>query len=114
MCFVLRNLTQMLLSRWRRFGYVCVNFGTPISTIAYSKKHQIIFKNLPRQQRFPEIKKLCDTLMNKISDVVPIVPVSLLFQFFLENLDKELTFLDIENGCGSILQKINGNGALVI
>ena len=114
MCFVLRNLTQMLFSRWHRFGYACVNFGTPISTIAYSKEHQIIFKNLPREQRFPEIKKLCDILMNKISNVVPIVPVSLLSQFFLENLDKELTFLDIETGCGSILQKIKINGAPVI
>ena len=112
--FVLRNFTQMLLSRWRRFGYACVNFGTPVSTIAYSKKHQIVFKNLPRKQRFPEIKKLCDILMNKISDVVPIVPVSLLSHFFLENLDKKLTFIDIENGCGAILQKIKGNGAPVI
>ncbi|MCD4721247.1 MAG: 1-acyl-sn-glycerol-3-phosphate acyltransferase [Desulfobacula sp.] len=112
--FILRNFTQMLLSRWHRFGYACVNFGNPISTIAYSKKHEIVFKNLPRKQRFPEIKKLCDTLINKISAVVPIVPVSIVSQFFLENLDKELTFLDIENGCGSILQKIKIKGAPVI
>jgi len=112
--FILKNFTQMLLSRWHRFGYACVNFGTPVSTIAYSKKHQIVFKALPRKQRFPEIKKLCDSLMNKISDVVPIVPVSIASRFFLENLDKELTFLDIENGCGSILQKIKINGAPVI
>jgi glycerol-3-phosphate O-acyltransferase len=112
--FVLRNFTQMLLSRWHRFGYACVNFGSPVSTIAYSKKHQIIFKNLPRKQRFPEIEKLCDTLMKEISDVVPIVPVSIVSHFFLEHLDKELTFLDIENGCGSILQKIKTNGAPVI
>jgi len=112
--FVLKNLTQMMLSRWRRFGYACVNFGKPVSIIAYSKEHEIVFKDLPRKQRFPEIKKLCDKLMNKISDVVPIVPVSLLSHFFLENLDKELTFSDIENGCVLILQKIKINGAPVI
>jgi len=112
--FVLRNLTQMLLSRWRRFGYACVNFGKPISTKAYSNKHQITFKNLPRKQRFPEIKKLCDALMTEISDVVPIVPVSLVCHFFLENIDKGLIFLDIENGCRLILQKTKLNGAPVI
>ncbi len=113
-CFVLRNFTQMLLSRWRRFGYACVNFGKPISTKAYSKKHQIIFKNLQRKQRFSEIKKLCDTLMANISDVVPIVPVSLVSQIFLENLDKELRISDIEDECGSILLTIKNNGAPVI
>jgi len=112
--FVLRNLTQMLLSRWRRFGYACVNFGKPISTKAYSNKHQIVFKNLPREQRFPEIKKLCEALLGEISNVVPIVPVSLVCHFFLENIDKELDFSDIENGCGLILQKTKTNGAPVI
>ena len=112
--FILRNLTQILLSRWRRFGYACVNFGKPISTIAYSKKHQIIFKNLQRNQRFPEIKKLCELLMANISDVVPIVPVSLVCQIFLENLDKELSISDIDNKCESILLNIKKNGAPVI
>ena len=113
-CFVLRNLTQMLLSRWRRFGYACVNFGKPVSIKIYSKKHQIVFKNLPRKQRFPEIKKLCTTLMEAISDVIPIVPVSLVSQIFLENLDKELSISDIENECASILLNIKKNGAPVI
>ena len=29
--FVLHNLSLMLRSEWHRFGYACVNFGTPIS-----------------------------------------------------------------------------------
>ncbi len=112
--FVVRNLTQMMFSRWRRFGYACVNFGKPVSTNEYIKKHQIIFKNLSRKERFPEVKRLCDMLMDKISNVVPIVPVSLVCQFFLDNLDKELTYMDIEKGCSQILSIIKENGAPVI
>lgn len=112
--FVLRNLTQMLLSRWQRFGYACVNFGEPISTRAYTKQHLTIFKDLPRAKRFPEIKKLCTTLMDRISDVVPIVPVSLISQIFIDNLDKPLTISDIERKSSSILAKIKVNGAPVI
>jgi len=44
--------------------------------------------------------------MKRIGVVVPIVPVSLVSKFFLENLDKKLSISDIENGCRSILLKI--------
>ena len=112
--FILKNMTQMLFSRWRRFGYACVNFGKPVSTKDYANMNQIIFKNLPRKKRFSEIKKLCDTLMTNISDVVPIVPVSLVSKIFLENLDNELSISDIEYECGLILLTIKNNGAPVI
>lgn len=112
--FVLRNLTQMFLSRWRRFGYACVNFGKPVSTKAYLAEQQILFKNLKREHRFPEVKRLCDQLMTSISQVIPIVPVALVSRVFLEALDQTLTFSDIEKECESILSKIKKNGAPVI
>ncbi len=112
--FIVRNLAQMMFSRWRRFGYACVNFGKPVSTKAYSQSQKIVFQDLPRNQRFKEIKKLCDTLMINISDVVPIVPVSLVSYIFLNNIDKEFTISDIENESKQILLKIKQNGAPVI
>ncbi len=112
--FIVRNLAQMMISRWRRFGYACVNFGKPVSTKAYSQSQKIVFQDLPRNQRFKEIKKLCDTLMINISDVVPIVPVSLVSYIFLNNIDKEFTISDIENESKQILLKIKQNGAPVI
>ncbi len=52
--------------------------------------------------------------MGDISNVVPIVPVSLVCHFFLENIDKKLIFSDIENGCRLILQSTKIKGAPVI
>ncbi len=112
--FILKNLTRMLVSRWRRFGYACVNFGSPVSTKAYAAKRQINFMELERSRRFPEIKNLCDSLMAQIADVVPIVPVSIVSRFFLENRDRELTFTQIEQGCRSLLIKMKDNGAPII
>ncbi len=112
--FIVRNITQMVLSKWHRFGYACVNFGKPISAKTYSRQNNILFKNLQRDQRFPEIKKLCDHLMASISDVVPIVPVSLVSTVFMESRDKKLTLSDIEHECESVLLKIKENGAPVL
>jgi len=33
--FVARNLRLILKSEWHRFGYACVNFGSPVSMRAY-------------------------------------------------------------------------------
>ena len=33
--FILRNLVLVMLSRWRRDGYACVNFGPPLSIKTY-------------------------------------------------------------------------------
>ncbi len=112
--FIVRNIIQMLLSRWRRFGYACVNFGTPVSIKTYSGKNNIVFKNLQREQRFPEIKKLCDHLMTGIANVVPIVPISLVSTVFIKNQDKKMTVSDIESECESVLINIKENGAPVL
>jgi glycerol-3-phosphate O-acyltransferase len=35
---VLHNLLLMVRSEWRRFGYACVNFGSPLSMRDYCGK----------------------------------------------------------------------------
>ena len=35
--FALHNLSLMIRSEWHRFGYACVNFGTPISMRRHGK-----------------------------------------------------------------------------
>jgi glycerol-3-phosphate O-acyltransferase len=45
--FVLHNLWLMLRSEWHRFGYACVNFGSPISILRYG----VDFQRLAAQER---------------------------------------------------------------
>ncbi len=111
--FIRHSLGLMILSRWRRYGYACVNFGTPLSAKAYCLDQGINFSRLPRADRFPEIEKLCHRLMSAISEVVPVLPVSLMSTVFLEAMDTELDILDIEERSNRLINELQARGAPV-
>ncbi len=75
--FAGRNLWQMARQRWHRFGYACVNFGTPFSTRAYLSRAGFDPRKLTREERIPRIEELARELMVEIGRVVPALPVSL-------------------------------------
>jgi glycerol-3-phosphate O-acyltransferase len=111
--FIRRSLVLMILSRWRRYGYACVNFGTPLSAKAYCQDQGLNFSRLPRADRFQEIEKLCHRLMSAISEVVPVLPVSLMATVFLEAMDTELDILDIEERSNRLINELHTRGAPV-
>ncbi len=111
--FIRRSLVLMILSRWRRYGYACVNFGAPVSAKAYCLDQGLNFSRLPRSDRFPEIEKLCHRLMSAISEVVPILPVALMSTVFLEAMDTELDILDIEERSNRLINELQARGAPV-
>lgn len=75
--FVGRNLWQMAFRRWHRFGYACVNFGSPFSTRDYLARKGFDPRRLAREERIPRIEELARELMAEIGKVVPALPVSL-------------------------------------
>ena len=111
--FIRRSIVLMILSRWRRYGYACVNFGTPVSTKAYCQDQGLNFSRLPRADRFPEIEKLCHRLMSAISEVVPVLPVSLMSTVFLDAMDTELNISDIEENSNRLINELQARGAPV-
>ena len=111
--FIGRSFVLMILSRWRRYGYACVNFGTPVSAKAYCLDQGLNFSRLPRTDRFPEIEKLCHRLMSAISEVVPVLPVSLMSTIFLEAMDTELDILEIEERTNRLINELQTHGAPV-
>jgi glycerol-3-phosphate O-acyltransferase len=111
--FIRRSLVLMILNRWRRYGYACVNFGTPLSAKAYCLDQGLNLSRLPRTDRFPEIEKLCHRLMAAISEVVPVLPVSLMSTVFLEAMGTELDILDIEERINRLINELQARGAPV-
>ena len=109
--FILRSLVLMLLSRWRRYGYACVNFGTPQPIKAYCRDQHVDFKRLDRSQRFPEIEKLCHRLMQAVADVIPILPISLVSTVFLKNMDREMDILEVEERSFQLMNELKNKGA---
>jgi glycerol-3-phosphate O-acyltransferase len=111
--FIGRSMILMVLSRWRRYGYACVNFGTPISARAYCRERGVRFDTLPRGERFPEIERLCRTIMGAIADVVPVLPVSLVARIFLDADDEALDILEIERRINRAQNELAHRGAPV-
>src|ERR1043166_4283097 len=68
--FLMHNLRLALRSEWHRFGYACVNFGTPISM----RRYEVDFQRLSPEARKTEVARLGRTLMDAVGRVVPVVP----------------------------------------
>ena len=73
-----RNLSLMLRSRWHRFGYACVNFGTPISMRALPRASAASTSAISRkEERIAHLERLGAELMAAIGGVIPVLPVPL-------------------------------------
>jgi glycerol-3-phosphate O-acyltransferase len=83
--FIGRNLGQMLAGRWHRFGYACVNFGSPVSMRAYVRSRGVDFPALDEAARKREVEALGHRLMQAIGAVIPVVPVALVAQAFVQD-----------------------------
>lgn len=112
--FIARSIMLMMFSRWHRYGYACVNFGTPLSVKDYCRDHQVVFSELKRDDRFPAIEKLCEKLMESIGEVVPVLPLSVVSMVFLDSMDRGLGILDIEQRGNILINTLQERGAPIL
>jgi len=109
--FLLRNLLLMLQGRWYRFGYACVNFGSPLSMRAYSLERGIDLRTLPREERFHETEKLAEALMRSVGRVIPVLPVSLVSTALLRHPGRCCSELELKAETLRIIGELSGAGA---
>jgi glycerol-3-phosphate O-acyltransferase len=75
--FIAQQVGLMLRSRWYRFGYACVNFGTPVSVRAYAAERSIDFRRLPKDERSRAVADLGHYLIAEVRRLIPVLPVPL-------------------------------------
>ena len=75
--FIAKNLGMMLIGRWHRFGYACVNVGKPLSMRAYVAAQSLDFRALSDDERHARVAVLARELMSDIGQVIPALPVAL-------------------------------------
>jgi glycerol-3-phosphate O-acyltransferase len=92
--FALRHVGLMLAGRWHRFGYACVNFGTPLSMRQWLGERRLDLRHLSREERSAALEHLGAELMGRVGAVVPALPVPLVASVFVQRLDR----LDGEGG----------------
>jgi glycerol-3-phosphate O-acyltransferase len=108
--FLLRNLLLMLRGRWYRFGYACVNFGSPLSMRAYCRERGIDLRTLHREERFLEVEKLAASLMHSVGRVIPVLPVSLVSTALLR-FPGGGSELEIKAEVLRVIEELSGAGA---
>ena len=111
--FVLRNVVLMARNRWHRFGYACVNFGSPVSLAAYAKARGVDFRLLSKEERFARVEKLGDDLMGAIAAVIPVVPVPLVATAFVRDPDRSRTELELKAEVLALMEELARGGAHV-
>jgi len=111
--FVAHNLRLMLKSGWHRFGYACVNFGSPISMRAYCRDRGVDFQKLSGEVRKRETSALGARLMEAVGRVVPVVPVPLMATVFVRNPERRLSALELKAEVERLLERLERSAAHV-
>ncbi len=104
--FFLRNLMQALGGGWHRFGYACVNFGTPLSMRAYARERGLHFPALDDAARHAEIVILAERLMGAIGRIVPVLPVSLVASVLVREPQRALSELELKSAAHARMREL--------
>src|SRR5712692_4034110 len=94
--FVLRNLWLLASNRWHRFGYACVNFGSPVSLARWAAARGVDFRALAKEERFARVEELGRELMAAVARVIPVVPVPLVATAFVRQPQKARSELELK------------------
>ena len=113
LAFAARNVRLMLASEWRRFGYACVNFGTPVSMRAYCRERGLDFQRLSGEERRRETAALGALLMRSVGAIVPVVPVPLIATVFVGHPERRLSSLELKAEVERLLERLERAGARV-
>jgi glycerol-3-phosphate O-acyltransferase len=111
--FVFNNLSLAARSEWHRFGYACVNFGSPLSMREYCRAQGVDFQKLSGEPRKQAMADLGRSLMQAVARVVPVVPVALMAEAFVANPERALSELELKAEAERILERLRARGAHV-
>jgi glycerol-3-phosphate O-acyltransferase len=111
--FVRHNLWLMLRNRWQRFGYACVNFGTPLSARAWCREHGVDFHVLDAEARFTEVERLAGELLQRVGRLVPVLPIPLVAEAVLAAPDGQTEF-DLKTRVYRRIESLQAQGAVVM
>jgi glycerol-3-phosphate O-acyltransferase len=111
--FAFHNLGLALRSEWHRFGYACVNFGSPVSMREYCARRGIDFRRLSGEERKRATAELGRELMAAVGRVVPVVPVALIASVFARQPQRGLSELELKAEVQALLERLQAAGAHV-
>jgi len=109
--FLFKQLRLSRRDRWRRFGYASVNFGKPLSAREWCRDRGVEFAHLEQEARFVQVGRLANALMERIAEVVPVLPVPLLASVVLEHRNNWESALAIKTCALEKIEQLREQGA---
>lgn len=70
------NAARVLARRWKRYGRAAVTVGAPLPLEAWFARNPEIFA-LAKPERLARVQSLCDDVMSRIGELIPVTPVPL-------------------------------------
>jgi glycerol-3-phosphate O-acyltransferase len=111
--FLLRNLRLLIAGRWHRFGYACVNFGTPFSLRRFLADRDLDPRSAGRESRFETVEELAGRLMQGVARVIPVLPVSLVATVFADSPEEPLSLLELKSRVQRLIREVEARDAHV-
>jgi glycerol-3-phosphate O-acyltransferase len=111
--FVGKNVLLMARNRWHRFGYACVNFGSPVSLKRWLAERKIDLGAFSREDRGARVTALAEHLMGQIARVIPVVPVSLVARAFVSDPRRFWSELELKARALEEMRELSAAGAHV-
>jgi glycerol-3-phosphate O-acyltransferase len=111
--FIVRNFWLMLRSRWRRFGYASVSFGTPFSAREWCQEASVNPMALSQDDRFQYVEKLAGELMQRVARMVPVLPIPLVAEALLAAPDG-VTDIDLKARILRRIEALQAMGAVIM
>jgi glycerol-3-phosphate O-acyltransferase len=109
--FIFKNAMLSRKNRWRRFGYASVNFGEPVSAKKFCETNNVDFSALDKEDRFDCVESLANSIMEKIAQVVPVVPVALMSEILIKNKTLWSSELELKTKCSERIEQLKAEGA---
>ena len=104
------NSARLVTRRWKRYGRAAVTVGAPISLGEWFARESNLFE-LPRPDRLGRVQALCDEVMMRIGQLVPVTPVPLACAA-IASIDREFIpramLLDRMTEMRAVLVELNG------
>jgi glycerol-3-phosphate O-acyltransferase len=111
--FLFHNLSLIARSRWHRFGYACVNFGSPISTRRYLEAHGLDFSQMSHDERFARVGEFAAEAMTAVGKLIPVLPVSLVSAVLLRDPGRKMSELELKAEVLDMVRSLELAGARV-
>ncbi|MEP6691274.1 MAG: 1-acyl-sn-glycerol-3-phosphate acyltransferase [Gemmatimonadaceae bacterium] len=109
------NALRLATGRWRKYGRVAVTIGRPMPVepwLAEQRAAHGDFFALPREQRLPAVQVLCDRVMTRIGELIPVTPVPLAcaaIQSFDSDFIPRAALIERMSEMREVLLELNGH-----